>query len=400
MTVFSIGIAALSVLLFAWVIVGYPLLLARLARRERPIRKSWQAQRISIIVAVRDGEHYIRAKIESLLNLDYPKDLLDITVASDGSTDSTDDIVRGFASKGVRLIRGRRLGKAAALNKAIPTTSGDILILTDVRQKLERGCAKELISCFSDPNVGAVSGTLRILDGATQQQADVGAYWRYETWIRNNLSRLDSIFGATGPMYAIRRHLVVPVPNDILLDDMYLPLAGFFQGYRLIVDDKAVAYDYATSLDVEFRRKVRTLGGNYQILKHYPGLMGPGNRMWFHYMSYKFGRLLLPFALLAFGAASVFLPDPWSAIAIDGQAILYGLAAVDFMVPERFPLKRLSSMCRTFVVMMAAALCATSVFFIPPNRLWKVTSSIKLGSVRESEQPLPVAADALSQQER
>src|SRR5262249_11184109 len=145
-------------------------------------------------------------------------------------------------------------------------TSGEIVVLTDVRQVLSRDCVKQLISCFSDPAVGAASGTLLIRGAATQGQANVGAYWSYETWIRQNLSRVDSIFGATGPLYAIRRELVVSIPSHILLDDMYLPLAGFFQGYRLIVDDTAIAYDYPTTPSLEFRRKVRTLGGNYQIL--------------------------------------------------------------------------------------------------------------------------------------
>ena len=386
MTGLSIVVAVLCLAALVWIIAGYPLALAALAQRKKPIRKEWKPRTVSIIVVVRDGRHYIGAKLKSLLALDYPKELLDITVASDGSIDGTDDIVREFAPQGVRLVCCRRGGKPAALNSTIPTTAGEILVLTDVRQLLERDSVRELVSCLADPAVGVVSGTVRIRDGASQAEADVGNYWTYETWIRKNLSRLDSIFGATGPLYAIRRELVVRVPDQILLDDVYLPLEGFFRGYRLVVEEKAVAVDYATTLDVEFRRKVRTLGGNYQLLRHYPALLGPSNRMWVHYMSYKFGRLMLPLALICLAAASTNLPEPWGPTLIGGQSLFYFLAAVDAMLPEGFALKRVSSPCRTFVVMMAAALCACAVFFVEPGRLWSVTSSRQLGPITSDDE--------------
>src|SRR5260370_1196685 len=124
------------------------------------------------------------------------------------------------------------------------------------------------------------------------------------------------MFGATGPFYAIRRELAVPIPPDVLLDDVYLPLAPFFRGYRLVVEESARAFDYPTTLETEFRRKVRTLAGVYQLIRIYPRLLLPGNRMWFHFMSYKVGRLLLPHALILIAACSFFLPHPWRAWAL------------------------------------------------------------------------------------
>jgi biofilm PGA synthesis N-glycosyltransferase PgaC len=358
-----------------WVVAGYPLLLSVWARRGRAIQRRFEPRSVTAIVAVRNGEHYLAAKLDSILSLNYPKGLLDVLVVSDGSTDSTDAIAENFRSRGVRLLRIPASGKPAALNAGIAEARGEILLLTDVRQPLEPDSLRHLIACFADPTVGAVSGTLRIRPGSAREEADIGLYWRYETWIREQLARLDSMFGATGPFYALRRSLAVPMPPEILLDDMYLPLAAFFQGYRLITEERAVAWDDPTSLDTEFRRKLRTLAGNYQLLRYYPALLGPRNRMWFHFVSYKLGRLLLPFALIKLAVSSFWMQQPYRSIALAAQIVFYGLAALDSMVPQRSALKRLTSPARTFFAMMAAAVCALVVFFVPPQSLWQITSS-------------------------
>jgi hypothetical protein len=172
-------------------------------------------------------------------------------------------------------------------------------------------------------------------------------------------------------MYVVRRELAVPIPPDALLDDSYLPVATGLRGYRFLLDQGAIAYEYPTSLDTEFRRKVRTLAGIYQLIGFFPALLQPSNRMWIHFVSHKLGRLLLPFALLILAASSFGLPPVWAKLALAGQAIFYGLAAIDPWLPAKFPLKRLSSVIYTFVVMMLASLCAVSIFFVPPRSLWK-----------------------------
>jgi cellulose synthase/poly-beta-1,6-N-acetylglucosamine synthase-like glycosyltransferase len=283
--------------------------------------------------------------------------------------------VEAFASSGVRLLKVPRGGKPAALNASIREAKGEILFLTDVRQTLDPGSLQRLVDCFADPSVGAVSGELIIRSGVSQDQADIGLYWRYESWIRDRLSALDSMFGATGPFYAIRRELAVVIPPETLLDDVYLPLAAFFRGYRLIVETRARAYDYPTSLETEFGRKVRTLAGNYQILVAYPALLGVRNRMLFHFVSYKLGRLLLPWLLLLIAVTSCFLPAPWRIPTMVAQLAFYALAAMDRLIPAGSLLKKLSSPAHTFAVMMVAAVLALSVFFVPPQSLWKVTSA-------------------------
>jgi len=371
------AVAAITAcLLMIYVLAGYPLLLRWLARRHpRPVQRRPIEPAVTLIVVVYNGERFLEAKLQSVLALEYPSGKIEIIVASDGSTDRTEEIAGRFADRGVSLLRLPRGGKPAALNAAIPKARGEILVLTDVRQPLEPPSVARLMENFADPTVGVASGELLIRAGATQQEADIGLYRRFENWIRVSLSSIDSTFGATGSFYAIRRTLAVPIPADTLLDDVYLPLAVYFQGYRLVMDPRARAYDLPTSLETEFPRKMRTLAGNYQILRSYPALLGPGNRMWFHFVSYKFGRLLLPWLLLIFAAASFGLPAPWRGAVLAGQALFYGLALADAWILKPRILKRLSSSAHTFLVMMIATVGGLSVFFIPPRTLWKVTSA-------------------------
>jgi hypothetical protein len=208
----------------------------------------------------------------------------------------------------------------------------------------------------------------------------VGLYWKYEKWIRKQLSRLDSIPGATGCIYAMRRSLARPLPPDTLVDDMFLPLGAFFAGYRVILDESARAFDYPTQLASEFRRKVRTLAGVYQVIGQYPALIGPRNRMWIHFVSHKLARLILPWALLAAAVSTLFLPAPWRTWMGAAQALVYGLALADYVLPSVFPLKRLTSPLRTFLVLMAASLCAVCILFVPPRLLWGQTRVSQSGA--------------------
>ena len=373
MQLFSIAaFAALSAFIL-YTVAGYPLLLGWLARcRARPVQKRFEARTVSFVIAVYNGANFLAAKLRSILDLDYPRELMEVVVVSDASTDATDDIARSFSSEGVKLIRVPRGGKPAALIVAVPRTSGEILVLTDVRQTLERESLQRLIACFGDPEVGVVSGDMAVRPGNIEE-TNVGLYWRYERWIRKQLSRVDSMMGATGPFYAIRRELFRPMPKELLLDDMFVPLNAFFQGYRLIVEEDARAFDYPTGVETEFWRKVRTLAGNYRLLRYLPELLSFRNRMLFHYVSYKVARLLLPWAVLGVLMASFGLPRPWREAALAAQALFYGLALTDLMAGPGTLWKRLSSPARTVVSMLAATACAVAVFFVPAQKLWKPT---------------------------
>jgi cellulose synthase/poly-beta-1,6-N-acetylglucosamine synthase-like glycosyltransferase len=297
-----------------------------------------------------------------------------IIVVSDGSTDETEAIVRAYAGEAVLLLSVPRGGKVAALNHALPHATGEVVFFTDVRQPLDPQALTHLVANFADPTVGAASGELRLLRGDTGRQADMELYWRYELWARKRHSAIDSIYTTTGCVYAMRRSLIRPMPPDTLTDDAALPLGAFFGGYRVILDPAAIAFDYPASRGVEFYRRFRTLAGMWQVFTRMPQLFTSANRMRFHFLSHKFSRLVLPWTLLVFVGATRALPHSlfrtWLLLA---EAALPALGLLDAMMPAGFPLKRLTSPARTFIVMNGLSLAAIAVFFVPAERLWKPT---------------------------
>jgi cellulose synthase/poly-beta-1,6-N-acetylglucosamine synthase-like glycosyltransferase len=369
-----------------YIVAGYPLLLAVLAWwRPQPVRKRFTDTTVTVLLAVYNGEKWIRAKLESILQLDYPRARMRILVISDGSSDQTDGIVKEFRTEGVELLRVPHGGKAAALNAGMAQATGEILFFTDARQQLEPDALRHLVACLGDPAVGGASGHIVFVKSEGGGEADVGLYWRFEKWLRDKLTAVDSLLVATGCVYALRRELARPLPVAALIDDAYLPLAAIFRGYRFVFERQAIAYDYPMQLEMEFQRKVRTLAGLFQLVGSYPRLLNVFTRVGFHFFSYKLGRLLLPYALLLVAVSGFWLPRPWAEAAIGAQVVLYGLAAVDHWLPAGFALKGLSAACRTFVVLVAAAFCAGSVLFVPSGRLWKETrvkAAAKSGTAR------------------
>lgn len=364
-----------------YIIIGYPLLLAMLGSRSAPaIAKDLGYQpSVTVILAVYNGAAFIRAKLETLLDLDYPMERVQILVVSDGSTDGTEEVVREFAGRGVTLLAVPHGGKAAAVNHALARATGDILFFTDVRQPLDRMALRHLAANFADPTAGAVTGELRLLSGKTGEQADMDLYWRYELWARRQHSRIDSMFNTTGCIYAMRRELAAPIPVDTLTDDAVLPLRAFVRGYRVIFDPLAIAYDYPALSGTEFRRRFRTLAGLWQVYTRVPQLW-TRSRMRFHFLSHKFARLVLPWAVLLVAAATIALPgSSFRTSLLEGEGALVALALLDSIVPAGFPLKRLTSPARTFAMMNFAAAASAAVFFIPASRLWVPTRVEKAG---------------------
>lgn len=363
--------ASLAVL---YILIGYPVLLATLKFRSAPPVRKDPAFRttVSVVLAVYNGEEFLRAKLESLLGLNYPRDLMEILVVSDGSTDGTDALAESFAGRGVRLLRVARGGKAAALNAGAGKTSGEIVFLTDVRQALHPDALALLVANFADPSVGAATGELRFLNpGRTGEQADMELYWRYELWARRQHSHIDSIFGATGCICAVRRTFLGPIPADTLADDAVIPLRAFLQGRRVIFEPEALAFDYPTVEGGEFRRKLRTLAGLWQVLVRTPALFTGANRMRFHFFSHKFARLALPWAVLLVWGATLGLPhSPFRSFLLADEAIFAVVAAIDGFVPRKTALKRITSPARTFLAMNAAALLSVVVFVVPSGILW------------------------------
>ena len=379
-------ILVIAIAISLYILVGYPLLLRSWRRFSQPVLKDFGYQTtVTVVLAVFNGQELIGRKLDNLLSLDYPADLLDIVVVSDGSTDDTDRIVRSYSERNVRLIRVAHAGKAAALNTAMQNATGEILFFVDVRQTLDSQSLRHLVANFADPSVGAVTGELKFVhSNRVGEAADIDVYWKYEIWARQRHSQIDSMFSTTGCIYAMRRNLAEPIPPDTLVDDGVIPLRAFFRGYRVVMDPEAVAFDYGVIQGGEFRRKLRTLGGVWQIWARMPQLFTITNRMRMHFLPHKFGRLALPWLILTGLVAAWFLPTgPVRACLLAAALLVLALAALDPLLPKRFPLRRISSPARSFVILNVAALLSVMVFFVSPDRLWRPT------------RPLASATDAL-----
>jgi cellulose synthase/poly-beta-1,6-N-acetylglucosamine synthase-like glycosyltransferase len=192
----------------------------------------------------------------------------------------------------------------------VEQTSGSILVFGDARQLLDRSAVRELVANFQDPSVGGVTGELMLVDGSGKESGDaVGLYWRYEKALRSMESDIHSTLGATGALYAIRRELYKPIPVHTILDDVAIPMSVVLGGKRIVFERAARAYDCVdNSTSAEFTRKVRTLTGNFQLLRQMPELLNPWrNPVFSQFVSHKVGRLLVPYFLMLLFLSNPFL---------------------------------------------------------------------------------------------
>jgi len=354
----------LSALTIGYVYVGYPALLVVWAkvktRRPQPQSAIRNPERpsVSIVIAARNEARHLPARIDNLLALDYPADRRQIVVVSDGSTDDTLAVLSRYRGV-VTVVDAPARGKAAALNLGVARATGELLVFADARQMFAPDAVRALVAPFADRSIGGVTGEL-LLDCEAAEVAGrragterrgapgdrrsnrrgtdrrepgrdrrgriastiadgVGLYWRYEKQLRRLESTVGSTLGATGAIYALRRSLYRPLPDDTILDDVLAPMRAVLAGYRVVFNQHAYAFDRAAvDADAEQRRKIRTLAGNVQILGLEPRLLVPFvNPVWLQYVSHKLGRLVVPYALL------VLFP---TSIALAGAHLIYALA--------------------------------------------------------------------------
>ncbi len=317
----------ISAAFLSYTFVGYPVLIGLLARffPKKTFISSIPTLPVSVVLVVFNGREQIRARLENLLNQDYP--IHEIIVVCDGCTDGTPEAVATLSDPRIKLIsRPARTGKSASLNPGIKQATGEIVVLADVRQQFQPDTVSRLVENFSDPKIGAISGALEIKASSNSIGKGVGAYWSFEKKLRNAESTFDSCIGCTGAIYAIRRVLFTPLPADTLLDDVVIPMQIALAGYRVAFEARAVAYD-PQPLDPtrESVRKRRTLAGNYQMLFRYPSWALPWkNRLWIQLVSHKYLRLLSPLFLATTLGANCFLLDqPFYRVPLSLQLSFY-----------------------------------------------------------------------------
>ena len=349
----------ISLAFIAYAYVGYPALLALsarvTARRKKQagatVRRRMDLPGVSIIIAARNEARRLPGRIDNLLQCDYPTDRMQIIIASDGSTDNTEDVVSAYGAR-VDLIVLPAAGKANALNAAVLRATQPILVFADARQRFAPDAIRRLVAHFDDPLIGAVSGEL-ILDCEDRAATDdaersstiaegVGAYWRYEKWLRRREADVNSTVGVTGAIYAMRRFLWQCLPTDTVLDDVLGPMRLVLRGYRVTFEPAARAFDEtARDASHELRRKMRTLAGNFQLLAQEPRVLVPGmNPVWVQFVSHKIARLLIPYALIAVFASNAALAiTPGSGffyrLVFAAQLLFYALAVYGAALDRR-----------------------------------------------------------------
>jgi cellulose synthase/poly-beta-1,6-N-acetylglucosamine synthase-like glycosyltransferase len=338
----------LSVFTVAYVYLLYPLLVALLARlSSKPVARDRNSRpAVTLLIAAYNEERCIARKLENSLALDYPSDRLQIMVVADGSTDRTADAVREFAGRGVELLfEPERRGKMAAINRAMKHVRGEIVVFSDANNTYDALAIQHLVAPFADDGVGAVSGAKVVVDDDRPLSGSEGVYWRYESFIKKQETRLGSCVGAVGEILAIRRSLFVPPPRTVINDDFYMCMQIAGRGLRVVYCPEARSVEYASaSVAGEIVRRTRIIAGRYQAMLLLPGLLSLRQPLFvWQVVSHKLMRPLVPFAMLGAVAGNLgmvlwpaplgplpFLRGnpPWGEVILALQAAFYVMALV------------------------------------------------------------------------
>lgn len=348
--------------LLAYVYAGYPLCVFALARLfpARTLRGE-PTPLVSVIVSAYNEERHLAAKLAGLLRLDYPPDRLEIIVGSDGSTDATNDIARGFAPQGVRLLAfERNRGKTAVQNDCVRQAAGEVLVFMDAASFNPPEALKALVAKFADPCVGAVAGRIvyRESSGHLVGQGQT-TYWSYEDFLKRQESRLGSLIGVDGPLYAVRSELYVPLGTEVITD-LITPLLVSAAGYRVVYEPAAIAYEEATATSgQEFRTRRRVVARGILGLLRHPDLLNPLRHplLAFQIVSHKVLRWLAGVFFAGLVLASCALRDQlfygavfyvllgFCLLALTGWLAPRGRCAWLCLIPYYFLLVNVSAVC-------------------------------------------------------
>ena len=303
----------LSVGLILYVYFGYPLLLLSIGVfRRKTVARAEITPSVTVIIAAHNEAHIIGEKLENSLELDYPREHLEIIIASDGSTDATTAIAQMFAEKGVLVLDLPRGGKIKALNRAVEKARGEILVFTDANAIFERDAVRFLVSNFADNTVGGVCGNQRYrqLKAGDSSGEGENLYWKYDKFIKRLESGIGSTVAADGSIYAIRASHFQPLEDAAQADDHAISARVVANGQRLVFDARAVSYEEPpASGDREFRRKIRVTNHTMSSILNLPAAMNPRVTGFYvvELFSHKILRYLVPIFMLVALVANLFL---------------------------------------------------------------------------------------------
>ncbi|HXS10887.1 MAG TPA: glycosyltransferase family 2 protein [Candidatus Krumholzibacteria bacterium] len=369
-----------SALVVSYAYVLYPVIVVAWSRLfHRRVEKRYRQIPVSVVIAARNEEKNISARIENLLAQEYPRDLLEIIIVTDGCSDRTAELARLHAGPGLQVLEcATPVGKATALNIGVAAATRDIVVFADARQSFSPNAIAELVSVFHDAAVGAVSGELILVQGAEigEVHEGVGLYWQYEKLIRRSESAIASVVGATGSIYAVRRELYVPLAPNTLLDDFLVPMRIVLAGYRVVFLRAARAFDFSSATTSrEFSRKVRTLAGNFQAVAMEPRLLDPrANPVLFQFVSHKLLRLVVPYFCLIAWVSSALIDKPVYRALFVAQTLFYAIGLLNLTPLKPTRVTALVRVSWTFMVMNAAAVAGLWMYLTrEEHEIWRKT---------------------------
>ncbi len=353
----------------------YPLIIELIVRWKNDIQidvdKVTDWPNVSIIVAVHNEEKYIERKLQNIRQLAYPG-VLELVVVSDGSTDKTNAIIESQDDVAAYSYQPAR-GKPSALNLGVSKAKGEIVVFMDARQTVSLTCVHELVKYFQCSDTGAVSGELIMINAHSDEAENIGLYWKYEKWIRANESQIFSTAGATGALYATRKEYFHELAPDTLLDDFETPINSLKVGKRTLFEPKAIAYDTPSSSGKdEFKRKARTLAGNYQSFVRNKWLFSPfRNRIFLQFLSHKVFRLFVPYAMLGALISSALSSDSILRVFFILQIVFY-LLGIGALISGKVSNFKACNFIKIFLQMNYAAVVGLYNFLLKNSSVrWK-----------------------------
>ncbi len=355
----------LSAAFVLYAYVGYPVVLWLLSSiipsRARDSSQTF-LPKISLLISAYNEEAVIEDKIINSLSINYPIDLLEIMIVSDGSDDMTNAIVKKYENRGVLLKHFEgRIGKTACLNRAVAVAQGDIIVFSDANSMYYKDAIKHLVSNFTDDRIGFVTGYTRyVKKDADEIGSSIGIYAKLEKLTKTWESKISSCVGADGAIFAIRKNLYCPL-SDVDINDFVIPLNIIKQGFKGVLEENAYCVEKtAGNPKGEFRRQTRITNRTLRAIYNNASLLNPFRYGFFSFalFSHKISKFLTPFFLLALACCNVVLLNNGTTyrLMLLAQSICYLFAWLGYSGKGLKVLSGLNSLCYTFVAMNAAIL--------------------------------------------